>query len=366
MAKISDVAKEAGVSPATVSRTFNESGLLNKDTQSRVLEAARRLNYNPPRLRKQMAITNQASNYDAIHSAVSRTVGFQFFSTGPADTLTNNTFYAEVLEGARAEAATLGLEMVINTTDRHQAAHAIPQLAREQDLAGLLLVGVVEPQIQAAFSHYFREIILVDNRDDMGITEGIITDGVGGAYAAASYLIGLGHRRIAFLTAEAEVKTFQDRQRGYASALFEAGIAPERDLVFPVPFTLSHLERKAKIAQFLQGPNRPTAIVAANDFLAHITLKVCDELGLRVPDDISVVGFDDIASSHKSSPPLTTVRVETEQMGRLAVRRLFARLNDNTGNTGKGSDTGGTSIERRVCTLVPVSLVVRQSCRSLC
>jgi Transcriptional regulators len=330
MASIRDVAKEAGVSPATVSRTFTSPSLLNEETQKRVLDAARRLNYQPPRLRPARISTPRRGaprNGDAEFrsgDAVPRdAIGFQFFAANPGDPLFSNNFYAPVLAGAQAEASALGLHLLVHTTDRHQVAQELPRMVLEQAVGGLLLVGTAEPEVLARFAHRVPEIVLVDNLEAAGPFERVVSDGFDGALEATNYLISLGHRRIAFFLAEEGVDTFRERRRGWLCAMAEAGLPVDPALVVVGASTEERLER---LAARLRSEDAPTALLAANDHFALMALNLCRELKIKVPTDLSVVGFDDIHMAEASFPALTTVKVDKEFMGRLAVRRLHARL----------------------------------------
>jgi LacI family transcriptional regulator len=337
-----------------VSRTFAAPDLINAQTQKRVIEIARQMNYRPPRLRN-ASVSSAAKNVSPRVSARDA-IGFQFFTAtnSPDDTLAGNTFYAPVFAGAMEEASNLGLHLLVHTTNRHGLSLEIPRMIQEQAVGGLLLVGTADPEILSTFAAHVPNIVLVDNRDETGVYESVISDGFGGAYSATRHLLDLGHRRIGFFMSEPGITTFQDRQRGYLSALFEAGIPLEHNLVLRGEATDE--ARNAQLRDYLSSADRPTAMVTANDDASLQTLRACRSLGLTVPDDLSLVGFDDVDFSSHTSPPLTTLRVAKEQMGRLAVRRLHARLNQ---------ESASSLIELPVRHEIPVSLVVRESCRTI-
>jgi len=357
MASIRDVARAAGVSPATVSRTFTTPDLINAQTQQRVLEVARQLNYRPPRLRKHRIGTEvksgngRPSGSSSVHDAI----GFQFFTatSAPFDTIAANLFYATVFAGAQAEASSLGLHLLVHTTNRHVMAREIPKMIRDQAIGGMLLVGTADPEVLETFAGHVPNIILVDNRDETGKYECVLSDGFHGAYTATRYLLELGHRRIGFYLSEAGVPTFQDRLHGYLSALFEAGIRPDFDMVFGRAPSIE--EGRPEVARVLASSTRPTAIISSNDAAAHSVLRLAREVGLKVPEDLSLIGFDDIELSSHSDPTLTTIRVDKEAMGRLAVRILQARLHRQDG--GSVSSTP-VSVQH----LIPVHLIIRESC----
>ena len=345
MPSITDVAKIAGVSTATVSRTFNTPRLINEQTQRRVLDAARQLNYEPRRAR--LAAVSGKSFTSSLGY-----IGFQFFAATPSDSLLSNTFYASVLAGVQAEAAAFKLHLLLHTTDRHSLSQEIPKMILQRAVAGILLVGTTDPAILATFAQHVQNIVLIDNRDETNAYESVVSNGFGGAYDAACYLLELGHRRIGFFLGEPSVPTFQDRLHGYQCALLNAGIMPDPSLVIS---GASSEDREANLGSLLCSSQAPTALIAANDDYAFVTMRVCRQVFRRIPEDISLIGFDDVPRSREAYPALTTVRVDKEYMGRLAVRRLHARL--CTENTAQS--------EPSICNQIPVCLVVRQSCRAV-
>ena len=348
MNSIREVAKQAGVSTATVSRAFNTPELISAPTHKRVLEIADRLNYRPLRARQRVAPVNvQAAVTDEAF------IGFQFFGLSPTDLIQANAFYAPLLAGAQVAAAERGLHLLVHTTDRHQLAQQLPKMIREQTVAGMLLVGTADPKILSLFLERVPQIVLVDLRDPTGRHDCILSDGLGGAMAATNYLFELGHERIAFLSADASAASFQDRLRGFVCAHFEAGRILDPRLVV----TAASMEDiPGAMRDLLALPDRPTAILAANDKHALEVMQTCRSMGLSIPDDLSLIGFDDIDFSAHTWPPLTTVHVPKEQLGCLAVTRLQERLR-----------AGNNPLKAMppVTLEVPVSLVVRQSCRAL-
>ena len=345
MPSLTDVAKIAGVSTATVSRTFNSPRLINEHTKKRVLDAAMLLNYQPRRAR-----IVPPANKGFIRSL--DYIGFQFFAAAPSDTLASNTFYAPLLAGVQAEAAAFALHLLLHTTDRHSLSQEIPKMIRQRAVGGILLVGTTDPTILATFAQHIPKIVLVDNRDETNMYESVVSDGFGGAYEATRYLLTLGHRHIGFFLGESGVPTFQDRLRGYCCAQLEAGITPDPSAVIS---GASSEERETNLGKLLCSSQAPTAIIAANDDYAFVTIRVCRQVSRRIPEDLSLIGFDDLPSCLETYPALTTVRVDKEYMGRLAVRRLHTRM--HAGSTARP--------EPSICNQVPVSLIVRQSCRAV-
>lgn len=346
MNNIREVAKQAGVSTATVSRAFNTPELISAHTHKRVLEAADLLGYRPLRARGRKAM---GASLPAMSESF---IGFQFFGASAADSLQANSFYAPVLAGAQIEAASQGMYLLAHTTDRYQLTQALPKMIHEQTVAGMLLVGTADPEILSMFLKRVPQIVLVDHRDPTGRHDCILTNGLAGAMDAVHYLFALGHRRIAFLRDDTYAPTFQDRLRGFVCAHFEAGRAADPRLIL----TALEDEVLGVLDTLWKSPERPTALLAANDHQAYAVMQACRTMGLRIPEDLSLIGFDDIQFSAQTWPPLTTVRVEKEQLGRLAVRRLQDRL--------QAPDNSPEAMPP-VTIEAPVSLITRQSCRAI-
>ncbi|HEX5323189.1 MAG TPA: LacI family DNA-binding transcriptional regulator [Capsulimonadaceae bacterium] len=337
MSSIFEVAKQAGVSPSTVSRTFNSPHLINDKTKKRILEVAERINYRPLSTRGGREAQRETTG----------AYGFHFFAERPEDTLQGNAFYSQVLAGALAEASALGLRLILSTSGRHDSDAPLPALMRDSALAGSLLVGETNAKMVSNFEDKLENIVFVDTHDPSGRYDCVVSDNFGGALDAINYLIGLGHTRIGFVTSADETDSYNGRLYGYVSAHFRAGLPLDRSLM--VSSADGSLDA---IRPLLRRRDRPTAIMGASDDCAILVMKVCHELGIAIPRDLSLVGFDDLQASAYVIPPMTSVHVPTETIGRLGVRRLHAKIQE--------AATGLVSMPSR--TLVPVTLVERASC----
>jgi LacI family transcriptional regulator len=173
----------------------------------------------------------------------------------------------------------------------------------------------------------------------------VLNDNAGGAYLATSHLLQKGHQRIAYVTARREISTVRERLRGYSSALLAAGIEPDDRLIARAEITVE--DAAAATADLLRLDPRPTAILAYNDFMAVGVLSALRSAGLTVPQDVAIVGYDDIVYAPYLQVPLTTVAQQTLEMGRAAATILLNRL-------------GGDESPPQRIVLAP-SLVVRES-----
>jgi len=334
MSSIFEVAKQAGVSASTVSRTFNSPHLINDKTKKLVFEAAERVNYQPRRQRIPVETPEPAYT----------TLRFHFFAERPEDTLQRNAFYSQVLAGALSEASDLNIRLILSTSDRHGVSSTPSQSPESLAAAGILLVGAIDADTVARFADS-PNIVFIDTHDTTGAYDSVVSDNFGGAYTATKHLIGLGHKRIGFVTGLDPVVSFAERMNGYVCAHFHAGI--------PLDNTLTITKGHDSIKACLERSDRPTAILGANDECAIDTMQVCQQLGICIPRDLSLIGFDDLEFTARVLPALTSVHVPTETIGRLGVRRLYAKI-QNSANP--------ALVDLPSCSVVPVRLVERESC----
>jgi DNA-binding LacI/PurR family transcriptional regulator len=329
---------------------------LTEETQRRVLDAAQQVGY-LPRVPEVARVSLKRKRH--IPEAAADSIGFLFFARGPKDFVTSHTFYAPVLAGAQAEASTCGMNFLLHTVDFTAVDAPLPRMIVERAVGGLLLVGAVDRAIVDKFAVYIPKVVLVDNLDELGAYESVVSDGFGGGLTATRHLVALGHKRIGFIATRRGVPTFQDRQRGYWCGLLEAGIAADPSLsILPESEDDNRWQELGNhLIQVLTGDNPPTALVAANDSCAAFAQWKLRGAGIRVPDDVSLVGFDDVALAATTDPPLTTVRVDREAMGRAAVRRLATLLKSSDDETEVLLPPGQYKL--------PVELIVRESCRPL-
>lgn len=327
---IVDVAREAGVSYATVSRVLNDEAYVKAATRARVLEALRRTGY----------IANRQAR--SLRTGRTQMIGLLVRDLGTG-------YIGAIIAGMDAELATSNYDLVLYTThmvDR-EPEHVAALVGGMVD--GLLLVLPRDPEryhdllINRAFPH-----VLVDYEGPERIPAVVATNYQGG-YSAIEYLVKLGHRRIGFVTGHPEMDITRARLAGYLQALRDHGIEPDPALVVEGDFTQPAGYSGALSLLELPGP--VTAILAANDVMAFGAMEAVRVVGRRVPQDVSVVGFDDIPQASRTNPPLTTVRQPLEEMGRRAVRLLLAYIAD--------PKSPPSRIE------LPTELIIRGSCRPL-
>jgi LacI family transcriptional regulator len=326
---IVDVAGEAGVSYATVSRVINNKGHVRPETRERVLRAMTRLGY----------VVDQRAR--SLAGGRSQVIGLLVHDVG-------TSYIGEIIRGIDAELASAQYDLILYTTHRRKTKESAYVVTLTRGLAdGLLLVLPRNPgaYLETLRQHRFPHV-LIDHR---GVDEEIPAVAAAnrqGAYNATKYLIELGHRRIGFITGAIDQICAQDRLEGYKVALADHEVAFAPELVYKGNFfqPLGY----AGASALLELPHPPTAIFASNDVSAFGAMEAVREHGLHIPKDISVVGFDDIPQAAHVHPPLTTVRQPLEEMGRIATHMLLEYIKDPQ-----------RPIER---VELPTKLVLRQSC----
>jgi LacI family transcriptional regulator len=325
---IRDIAQLAGLSKSTVSLVLNNSPKVDPATRERVLEVMRSHNYTP--------------STAATALAKGRTPFIGMIVPG----LTWH-MVAAVNYGVASVVEPSPYEIILYTATNEKDYTALVERVTASGLsAGLLVVTHDQPLEPLEKLHSSGlPVVLVNTLSTPSQLPSVRADNYDGTRIALRHLVGLGHTRIACVRGLMGYACCQDRHRGYLDGLAEAGIAAEPELTIDGHFHPPTI--RERVTGLLTGPDRPTAIVAQNDNTAYAVMEAAIDCGLRVPQDISVVGFDDIASSADTHPPLTTVRQPFPEMGMAAARMLLEMI-------------GGDDDPDRGVTL-PTDLIVRES-----
>lgn len=309
-----DVAQTAGVSLGTASRALNNKSNVLPATRSLVLKAAADLGY---KLQIRMP-TTVAAHINTIGVAVKR---------DPGEFPRLDSFNYGVLCGVEDECERLGLNLMYASVPVDEYSHATTwsALLENEDVDGLLVIGVVlsDPAVTKRIPSSIPMVIVDAFATDLECDK-VVTDNLCGAYDAVKYLIHEGHTRIGLIGSsgrESEHPSIGDRRRGYLKALAEHGITQ----TYIEDSLLKSESAFNATVSLLQRAPEISAIFACNDDIAVHVMQAIKAGGRRVPEDISVMGFDDTAVAMEAQPPLTTMHVATELMGALAVRQLYER-----------------------------------------
>jgi len=327
MSTLHDVAQLAGVSPITVSRVINNSGYVSEKTRKRVEAAVKRLKYVPNGLAR------------SLRSQKTTTLALVV-------TDITNPFFTLIARAVEDTASAAGYSVFFCNTDESEAKEQeYLDILLQKQVAGILLVPVRSTPSSIKFIHDHGASVVVLDRRISGMTmDTVRCDSEGGAYQLTQLLINLGHRQIAMLTGPRGVSTAEDRVAGYERALAEAGLRPSASLVCYQAFTQDSGYEMTQWA--LAVSPRPTALFAANNFIAIGVLKALQAAGLRVPEDMAVVAFDDLPPALITFPFLTVAAQPAYEMGRVATKLLLERLS-------------GAQAQAEV--VLPTEIVLRQS-----
>jgi DNA-binding LacI/PurR family transcriptional regulator len=311
-ATIRDVAKAAGVSTATVSRVLAGIGNPKPETAEAVMAAVEQLDYRP--------------------SAVARSLRMRRTNTfGLIVTDIQNPFFPELVQAADDAAREVGYSILLGSAafDEHRAVHYLDLMA-DRRVDGMIVASSQVSEESWRWLAASPVPVVVVNAEPANVPITVITsDNQAGMRMAAEHLIGLGHRRMAYIRAMGSLTADQPRVEGFLAACADAGI-PSSDIV--------ELEGDAQfeggeraVAELLATGTDVTAIACHNDVTAIGAMRALRAAHVRVPDDISIVGCDDIAAASWVVPSLTTVAQQKAEMGRMAIQRLLAMLDDDEG-----------------------------------
>lgn len=346
---ISEVATAAGVGRATAARALGDYGSVSPEMRDRVRDAARRLGYRPNALARSMS------------TGVTRTVGIVVADVA-------NPFFGAVTRGISDEMHTDGIDCLVASTDEDVVVEAeiVEALVRKQ-VDGIIVASTAGINHDVPHLHAARErgvpVVLVDRTLTTFDAPSVVLDNAGAARAATRLLIDAGHRRIGLVWGPATgehptspsddtFSTIRERFEGYRDALLAAGLEVDERLVAPRPGSLAETAAAGATLLDLEPGLRPTALLAIESDATLRVLHRLRALGLRCPDDVSLVAFDDAPWTDLTEPPLSVVRQPAVEMGRRAAAELRTLLS--------GAETGGGAP-----TVLPADILARASVRSL-
>jgi DNA-binding LacI/PurR family transcriptional regulator len=309
MPTIKDVAQKAGVSLTTVSRVLNGHPYVADNVRRRVLDAIEELDYHPSRVAQR------------LRAARSRLIGVIVSDV-------KNPFYTMALSGIEQVLSEQGFSVLIgnsNTTlDREDN---LLGLMKAEDVAGLIIAPVREDStLLGEIAHNGLAVVVLDRLLDHLEIAAVLANNQMRAYMAIQHLIRLGHRRIAILNGPQHLTSGRERYAGFLQAMDEAGLAVDPDLVRFGDYQLE--SSYSLVRELLALSQLPTALFVANNLMTIGALNAIHETNLSIPDDIAVIGFDDLPWAISLNPPLTTVAQPAVEIGIRAAELLLNRISD--------------------------------------
>ena len=335
-ATLKDVAERAGVSVATVSYVLNGKSSISEQTRERVLGAVREMDYVPDLSARSLSMRD------------SKLIGVVIPQTEPGDRLMlQNSFYGEVLSSIECEARRQGYHILISATDANESYLT---LAKQRNLDGIIIIGMYPDEFYQQMKKTQIPIVLIDSYCEDHYYHSVRIDDAYGSYLATNYLLRHGHRDIALFVGQLkENGVMKKRLVGYKQALDEFGIGFREEYVFEGQ---TDYESGIVLAERMVKAKLPTTgIVAAADILAIGAIKGLNRMGLNVPKDYSIIGFDDLEIANYITPGLTGIKQQISLKGKRAVELLLNHIADPT-----------LSKQEEI---LPLSLVERDSVRTI-
>jgi DNA-binding LacI/PurR family transcriptional regulator len=312
MSTLKEVAKKANVSITTVSRVINDPEKVNTETRERVREAMEALNFQPNRVAQRLR----------GNKGRSRLLGLIIPDI-------QNQFYSSIVRGI--EDMSYGKDYAIilcNTDENPEKEKFYLDVLKSESVDGIILPPIrqngnlIRELLEAKIP-----VICFDRKLSSESIDTVIVDNEMGGYMAASHLLEAGHKKIAVITSSLQFTSFEDRLRGYENALVDSGIEINEKLIKKGDHRKSETGKMLTLELLDQNPG-PTAIFVLNNQMALGAIEAINERKLKIPDDISIVGFDDIQWARVISPSITVIRQPAYEMGRRIAELFFQKVKD--------------------------------------
>jgi LacI family transcriptional regulator, repressor for deo operon, udp, cdd, tsx, nupC, and nupG len=331
MVRIADVARMANVSTATVSRVISNAGTVKKETAEKVLEAIKKLNYQPNMLARQLRRSETKTILVVVPDIT-------------------NTFFSAVLRGIESVAIENGYQVLLGDARNNVETETsyLTILGQKKADGLILLTARTDQKILEELSQDYPVVLACEYYEGTQLPT-VSIDNVSSARKATEYLISLKHKRIGHISGPLNVVVGRDRCKGFHQAMAKHGLSLDPSLVQEGEFSFE--SGFNLMMKFLSLEEPPTAIFAGNDEMAMGAVKAAKSKGVRVPEDLSVVGFDDIKFASIFEPALTTIAQPTFDMGQKAMHLLLRLINNE-------------ELEKDQF-ILPDKLIVRDSCKEL-
>lgn len=306
---VTDVARRARVSPATVSRVLNRYPHVRPRVREAVLRAVRGLGYRPDQVARSLA-RHETKTLGLVVADIT------------------NPFYAETARAVVETARGHGYNVILcNTDNLPRLQEEYIEVLRQRRVDGIIFGSVFldDPVVEGLVEARYP-CVMYNRRLRSGRGNYIVLDNLRASHDLTRHLLDLGHRRIAFIAGLRQISTAAERLQGYRAALRAAGLPVDPALIRPGAFKAEMARRAA--ADLFKLPRRPSAIMAGNDLMALGVIQAAGDVGLRVPEDLAVVGFDDIEIAAHPQIQLTTMAQQKAEMGRLAVIWILEVIRD--------------------------------------
>ncbi|MFK4302680.1 LacI family purine nucleotide synthesis repressor [Paenibacillus sp. RC254] len=318
--KIDDIARLAGVSKSAVSLAFNNKPGVSEETKEQILKIAQEHGYKPRTMK---------SNKESIknHHVI------RFVACKNTDIVTEHydsfPFFNELIHHITNQVREHGNTLIFSSFDSHNLEEELSALEKDQPSSGVLLLGTnLTSEIIHSIQSIHTNIVILDTCFEHVDASFVSINNYLGGYQAGQYLIQSGHRRIGYVQSSTRILNFKKRKEGFMAALEEHNLSIENGLIFDMHPMLVMSQDSFKTA-IHELNELPSALFCENDYMAISAIKTFQETNIRVPEQISIMGFDNINEAKVISPELTTIHVKKEVLARTAVNLLMERLNND-------------------------------------
>lgn len=303
------VAELAKCSISTVSNVLNHKGRFGDATRDAVLQAVKELGYQPNSVGRSLRLRRTEA------------LGLLFYPS--CAQVFRNPFYAEVMEGLEETLLKAGYHLLLAGYEASIRTSDVPDFLQRGKVDGMILLGAFPTSIIHSFCSLNTPLVLVDSNVEWPV-DSIVSDGFSAEVDIVSHLFALGHRQIVLLAYDMEDSNIDLRVQGFLAGLEQVGLPGGEERV--IRGFLSHHDIYDALKERLNSSNPPTAVIAINDTLAMAMMSQLAADGIRVPEQLSVVGYDDHAASVRFTPSLSTIRVDKVKLGRIGAEMILKRL----------------------------------------
>jgi DNA-binding LacI/PurR family transcriptional regulator len=345
--KMEDIAKLANVSKSAVSFALSGKPGISSETREKILRIVKETGYIPRSMVKA----------DQVYGGTPSTLRFLVFTDSGfmVEQYNKQPFFMELIQYIEEQCRLRGYSLLFSSIDLGQYERDIRFIQEDSENSGIILLGTnLNKQQIEEMQKLQTNLVVLDNFVEELNVDFVVMNNVMGAYQAAEYMVKKGHQHIGYVQSDFRMHNFESRRAGFEKAQKEFGFSSSENDVFvmsPTIFSAQESFQQQVKDRLARKETLPTALFCENDYLAISVIKSLNEIGIRVPEDISVVGFDNIAESVIISPELTTIHVDKEMLAYQAVEQLI-RLIENKDRV-------------KMKTIVDTKLVERKSCKEI-
>lgn len=342
--KIDDIAKLANVSKSAVSLALNGKNGVSKETRDKIIKIAQEHGYIPRPIIKADQYFQTNSKLLRFVACINEGIVTEHYETMP--------FFTELINNIDKQIGSNGYSLIVSAISIKNLKEEIARLEQEQRSAGILLLGTnLTPEQINIVSSIQPNLVVLDTCYETLDVNFVVMNNIYGAYQAGKYLIELGHKNIGYVESTTRMYNFDMRRKGFLQALEENDLKIAEDNYFSISPTVITSQEEFKIKIKNQINKLPSALFCEADYMAISVIKSLSELGIQVPNDISIIGFDNIFESQVITPELTTINVKKDRIALLAVEKLIREIDNNEND--------------KIKLFVDTDLIERNSCKAV-